>query len=1622
MTSHDSQTRAELITEAANLATAAGAPPMQGFLQDYYRHVPVDELRRRTPEDLLSLAVGQRELARHRPAGTASVRCFNPTLDADGWTSSHTVVQIVTDDMPFLVDSVNAVLATMNRPVHLVIHPVLQVERDATGDLVGIIAGDAEAQAGRAVGVLAESWMHVEIDRESHASDRDEIEGRLRAALSDVREAVEDWPKMQARARQVAADITADPPAGIDDGEAHEAVELLAWLADNHFTFLAARDYRLGPVEGGTGLIPVPGSGLGLLRSDPPMGQPRPPLNETVLRKAREPRLVFVTKANSRATVHRPVYMDYVGVKTFDEHGTVVGERRFLGLFTASAYAESILRVPFLADKVTSVLRTAGYSEGSHSAKDLLGIFEEYPRDELFQADGDQLLEVATSVLNLAEKHRTRVFLRPDDYGRFVSALVFIPRDRYNTAVRLSVESILREAVGAVGVEYTTRVSESHLAQVHYVLRLEPGTRVPDVDVDALEARIAAATRTWDEDFAGASVREFGEEEAARLVSTYAGAFPTAYKEDFEVRQGVADLHHLEALPDPDSTRMVLYKPRWKPDTERRFKIFRREQVTLTRVLPLFTDMGVEVVDERPYEVARADGTRLHVYDFGLRVRDGAVWSSMTHARLRELFEDAVAAVWAGRAESDGFNTLVLRSQLTWRQVVILRTIAKYLRQTRPAFSENYLQNALIHNWRIAADLVALFEARFDPAGSADDRPACEEAIAERIVDALDSVTSLDEDRIIRAFLGVIRATLRTNYYQRDAHGAPKAYVSLKLDPQKVPELPAPRPAYEIWVYSPRVEGVHLRFGPVARGGLRWSDRRDDFRTEVLGLVKAQMVKNAVIVPTGSKGGFFAKQLPDNSDRDAWLAEGIASYRIFISGLLDLTDNRVSDEVVPPADVVRHDGDDPYLVVAADKGTASFSDIANSVSQDYGFWLDDAFASGGSSGYDHKGMGITARGAWESVKRHFREFGHDTQTEDFTTVGIGDMSGDVFGNGMLLSHHIRLIAAFDHRHVFLDPNPVAATSFAERQRLFDLPRSSWGDYDTAVISEGGGVYPRTAKSVPITAPVAEALGIDSGVRAMTPAELIHAILLAPADLLWNGGIGTYVKASTESNGEIGDRANDAIRVDGRDLRVRVVGEGGNLGFSQHGRIEAARHGIRINTDAIDNSAGVDTSDHEVNIKILLSQVVRDGDLTLKQRNEILASMTDDVAHAVLRDNYEQNVLLGNARAQQFAMVPVHQRLIHELEDRGDLNRELEFLPSDVELAKRAEEQAGLSSPEFSVLVAYAKLALKHDLLQTTLPDDPWLEQTLRGYFPPLVGERFPGAVDAHPLKREIITTAIANSLVNRGGITFAFRAAEETGATTEQIARAFVIAREIFGAAGYLSAVEALDNQVGTDVQTDLYLELRRLLDRAVRWLVVSRPAGLDLSTEIARFRPIIAEWAPKIPDFLVGSERERLDRNTAARVEQGVPEDIAARRSALLDCYSLLDIVEIATETGHDPSVIIPLYFQISERLGVDNLLGKITLLSRENRWDSLARGALRDDLYGILEGITRSVLAGAEPGSAGPEDLIEHWLDANRDSLERAHRSLRGIDRMDRPGISALSVALRVLRTVVKSGSADH
>ncbi|MEV7287949.1 NAD-glutamate dehydrogenase [Streptomyces sp. NPDC093252] len=1635
------EAKAELLDRAARVAenspvgghlptgtTENGTPDRDAvlaFLQRYYLHTAPEDLADRDPVDVFGAAYSHCRLAENRPQGTASVRVHTPTVEENGWTCSHSVVEVVTDDMPFLVDSVTNELTRQGRGIHVVIHPQIVVRRDVTGKLIEVLTGPPTGDLPHDAHI--ESWIHVETDRETDRADLKQITTDLLRVLSDVREAVEDWGKMRDAAVRLAEELPAEPaPADLSADETEEARELLRWLAADHFTFLGYREYQLREDDS---LAAVPGTGLGILRSDPhhaadeahPVSPSFERLPADARAKAREHRLLVLTKANSRATVHRPSYLDYIGVKKFDKDGNVVGERRFLGLFSSAAYTESVRRVPVIRRKVEEVLKRAGFSPNSHDGRDLLQIMETYPRDELFQTPVDELQSIVTSVLYLQERRRLRLYLRQDEYGRYYSALVYLPRDRYTTGVRLRIIDILKEELNGTSVDFTAWNTESILSRLHFVVRVPQGTELPELsysDRERIEARLVEAARSWADSFAEALNAEVGEERAAELLRRYGNSIPEGYKADHTPRAAVADLVNVERLTEDRNFALSLYEPVGAAPDERRFKIYRRgDAISLSAVLPVLNRLGVEVVDERPYELRCSDRSVAWIYDFGLRLprrKSGDFLGDDARERIQEAF----SATWTGKAENDGFNALVLSAGLSWRQAMVLRAYAKYLRQAGSTFSQDYMEDTLRNNVHTTRLLVSLFEARMSP----DRQRAGHEivdALLEELDAALDQVASLDEDRILRAFLTVIKATLRTNFFQEAIGGHPHDYVSMKLDPQAIPDLPEPRPAYEIWVYSPRVEGVHLRFGKVARGGLRWSDRREDFRTEILGLVKAQMVKNTVIVPVGAKGGFVAKQLPDPSaDRDAWLAEGVASYRTFISALLDITDNMVAGEVVPPADVVRHDEDDTYLVVAADKGTATFSDIANEVAGSYNFWLGDAFASGGSAGYDHKGMGITARGAWESVKRHFRELDLDTQSEDFTVVGIGDMSGDVFGNGMLLSEHIRLVAAFDHRHIFIDPHPDAETSYAERRRLFELPRSSWADYDTELLSPGGGIFPRSAKAIPINAHIREALGIEEKIVKVTPADLMRAILQAPVDLLWNGGIGTYVKAATESNADAGDKANDAIRVDGEQLRVKVVGEGGNLGLTQLGRIEFARGGGRINTDAIDNSAGVDTSDHEVNIKILLNSLVTDGDMTVKQRNKLLAQMTDEVGRLVLRNNYAQNTAIANALAQSKDMLNAQQRFIRHLVREGHLDRALEFLPTDRQIRERLTAGQGLTSPETAVLLAYTKITVAEELLHTSLPDDPYLTGLLYAYFPSALREKFPEHIDNHPLRREITTTVLVNDTVNTGGTTYLHRLREETGASLEEIVRAQTAARAIFRSAPVWDAVEELDNRVAADVQTRIRLHSRRLVERGTRWLLNNRPQPLELAETVEFFAERVEQVWQQLPKLMRGADLEWWQQIHDELTGAGVPGELATRVAGFSSAFPALDIVSVADRTGKDPLAVAEVYYDLADRLRITRLMDRIIELPRADRWQSMARAAIREDLYAAHAAVTADVLAVGN-GSSTPEQRFELWEQKNLAILGRARTTLEEIQSSDTFDLANLSVAMRTMRTLLRTHS---
>ncbi|MET9627929.1 NAD-glutamate dehydrogenase [Lentzea sp. NPDC006480] len=1618
------QVRDELIERAA-----ANAPELADLIRLFYRHVPAEEVNDDDPVDLVGAVRSNYQLAESRVPGRAAVRILNPTRATDGWQCPVTVVQVVTDDMPYLVDSVASELTRGGVQVQRVVHPIVVVRRDpVTGERTEVLpTADPADPPGDA---LAESWMNIEVDLITDADRARELETRLLTVLTDVREVVEDTDRMVTTATQLADELEKDSSEATTD-----AAKLLKWLADGHFTFMGYRQYELVQEDGEPALRAVLASGLGVLRQDSLAARSLTagPDNGA---QALSPELLVLTQASAQSSVHRSVYPYYVGVKTFDAEGNVSGEHRFLGIFSTTALHEDVLDIPVIERRVRDVIHRAGFPLQSYSGQRMLEVIQNYPRTELFSVDADTLYQTTTGVIALAERRRLRLFLRQDPYGRFFSCLVYLPRDRYTTTSRLAMQEVLLAELGGLNLEYSARIGESALARVHFMVHTDPA-RTLEPDTNAIQTKLAEAVRSWDDRMVEAVVADEGDlgaESATEQGQRFASVFPEAYKEDFPASIGLGDFRRIEALAEGDLD-MVFYVPEDAEPGERRFKLFvTGDGITLSDVLPMLQRMGVIVVDERPYEITREDGVQCWIYDFGLRIDQKALEqlseSDLDHVRVR--FQDAFAAVWRGEAEVDRFNSLVLQAGLTWQQAAMLRAYAKYLRQAGTPYSQDYIEDAVLSHTSVAIALVALFESRFDPRLDDATRTDRTETMVTETGKLIDDVTSLDADRILRSLLTLINATLRTNYFFRDAEGNARPYLSVKLDPQAIPDLPAPRPKFEIFVYSPRVEGVHLRFGSVARGGLRWSDRREDFRTEILGLVKAQAVKNAVIVPVGAKGGFVVKRpIPATGDpgidRENFMSEGIACYKMFISGLLDLTDNLINNEVVPAPQVVRYDADDTYLVVAADKGTATFSDIANGVSQSYGFWLGDAFASGGSIGYDHKAMGITAKGAWESVKRSFRELGLDTQTEEFTVVGIGDMSGDVFGNGMMLSEHIRLVAAFDHRHIFIDPNPVADTSFAERVRLFNVPRSSWDDYDRSLISEGGGIFPLSAKSIPISEQARVALGLPEGVQKLSPPELKKAILLAPVDLLWNGGIGTYVKASTESHADVGDKANDSIRVDGNELRVKVVGEGGNLGLTQRGRIEFARKGGKVNTDALDNSAGVDCSDHEVNIKILLDHLVREGSVEQQQRNEVLAEMTDEVGELVLADNYSQNNVLGVSRAHAAPMLSVHARLVADLEQRGALNRKLEALPSPMEFKTLEKNGEGLTSPELATLLAFTKLTLKEELLQSDIPTIDTFTRKLPDYFPSLLRERFGAAIPNHPLAKQIITTVVVNEVVDGGGVSYAFRLAEEMSASATDAVRAYAVVTQVFDLPAIWREIEALDNVVSTAVQDNLVLETRRLLDRASRWLLSNRPQPLAVGSTINRFRGVVEELSPFAFELLQGKELDVVAGKADRFVEQGVPAELARKVSALLYMYGLLDVTEIAelaereigpaggagAERTHRETA--ELYFALSDHLDIDHMLDSVTSLERGNRWHALARLALRDDFYSSLRAITIDVMRASDEGDTASEKITK-WEQANASRLARSRGALEEINRVHQLDLATLSVAARQVRSMVR------
>ncbi|KQP28248.1 NAD-glutamate dehydrogenase [Methylobacterium sp. Leaf102] len=1578
--------RDDLLNAAADIVDRRDGPG--GFVRDLFGRTSPEDLAPYTPDALADLALAARQhLAAPRRAGAPSdLRLSDLTVDRDGRPRELTVVEVVNDNRPFLLDSTLAELTEQGLTPHLVAHPILGVERDADGDLVRVV-GETTADAHAAF--TRESFIHLHLDRLDAGEARDRLEAGLTAVFRDVARATDDGDAMLARLAALAQDY-ATGRTSLPEAEVREAHAFLEWLRDGHFTLLGLREYDL---TGGTHAV-VPEANRGVLR-DPAV---------EVLRRGRtladdtpeirafleEPQALLVTKASVKSRVHRAAHLDYVGVKLFSPDGTLSGEVRLVGLFTAAAYTALAREVPYLREKVAAVVAKAGLDPTSHAGRSLLNVLETYPRDDLFQITVDRLYRFTLAIGSLAEGPRIRVLSRPDRFGRFVSLLVYVPKDRYDSQVRLRVGAYLaREYGGRLSAAYPD-FPEGPLARTHYIIGL-PEDGAAERDPASLEAGIGALVRTWSDDLRLALAEAMPGRQARALAARYTDAFSAAYRENFAPAVAIADIAILEALSEARPRAVDIGRRDTDPAHQIRLKVFSRgASLSLSDRVPALENLGFRVINERTYRVRTGDGpdgAQVWLHDMLLERATGA---PIDRDRLEAPLEAALLAIAAGEADSDGYNRLVLEGDLGWRDVALLRGLGRYLRQLRIRYGQDYLAATLSLHPAIAGRIVALFHARFDPAGQEEagkDRTAREAAIRAEIETALGEVTSLDEDRILRRFVNLVEAAVRTNFFQRHDDGGMRETIAFKFACAKVNGMPLPRPFFEIFVYAPRLEGVHLRYGYVARGGLRWSDRPEDFRTEILGLVKAQQVKNAVIVPVGAKGGFFPKRLPPASDREAWLAEGTESYRVFIRTLLELTDNIVDDAIRPPADTVRHDSDDAYLVVAADKGTATFSDIANALSLERGHWLGDAFASGGSQGYDHKRMGITARGAWEAVKRHFREMDVDVQADPVTVVGVGDMSGDVFGNGMLLSRSLRLVAAFDHRDIFLDPAPDPAASFAERQRLFDLGRSSWRDYDTGLISTGGGVFSRSLKTIPLSPEIQAVLGFERAEA--TPAEVMQAILKAPVDLLWFGGIGTYVRAGSETDEEAGDRANDAVRITGSVLRVRVVGEGANLGLTQRGRIEAARGGIRLNTDAIDNSAGVNTSDVEVNIKIALMVPERDGRLDAAARNALLVGMTDEVAALVLRNNELQTLALSLALRRGVGETGFAVRTLQALEAEGRLDRAVEFLPDDAAIAERMRRGEGLTRPEYAVVLAYAKLSLYDAILASPVPNDPYFDRELQRYFPQALRRQFPDAVKGHRLRREIIATALSNIIVNRGGPSLVTRLIDETGADAATIAKAYAVTRDAFGLMELNLAIDKLAGAVPGQAQLDLYADVQDLLTGRIVWFIRNLDLSGSVAPLVARYREGIAAVMAALPGILGPEAKGALDARQAELVGHGLPPEAAQRLASLAALAAGPDIVRVAEDGGQPVAGIAATHFALARHFSLDDLVAAARKVPVDDTFDRVALERAISGLSTAHRRLTAEVVADV---GTGPE-AVEAWSAARGPALTRIRSAVEAI-----------------------------
>ena len=1578
------------------------------FIRLFYSHASEDDLKHRSIAELFGMVHShwllvcrpQKKIRRH-------LRVFNPDVEEDGWHTTHTVVELITKDMPFVVDSMRMEMNRLGLTVHLMIYMGgMRVTRDGQGKVTDVEGYDVNQPLCDTI----ESPVYMEIDRQTDPKTLLMLEENLNRILSDVQVVVEDWQPMQDRVKESIQSLS-HVSRVLAKEEIEESVAFLQWLLDGQFTFLGVRDYEVVGKGEGLALRLIAHSGLGVLRDESHSQVTRlfSELPEPARQLMLSPeQLLVISKTNTVSTVHRPVFTDYIGIKQFNDKGELTGERRIIGLYTSTAYSSHPKQIPFLRHKVASVLEKSKLPPKSHAGKDLMHILETFPRDDLFQAPVEELYRITMGILNLQDRRKVSLFVREDVYGRYVSCLVFVPRDNFNSQLIARIQTVLFETFNSNEATYYTYFYTPTLTRIHYIVRLDSKKKV-QYDIEELRARLIEVAKSWQDGFKEVALDYFGEERGNHIVNRYQDAFSVAYCETFSPTQALSDIEHIEALT-PTTLGMRLYRPASFTPEEIKFKLFRyQETVPLSDALPILENMGLRVIDEQPYQLTFKDGSQLWINDFSLIFSEEM---PLDVDVVRDIFQEAFNQVWEGQSENDLLNALVLKAHLNWREVALLRAYTKYLRQTGFTYTPQYVAETFLKYPLIAKSLVALFHRLFDPAQQQVSHPI--ESIEATLSEQIEDVILLDEDRIFRQMLAVIKATLRTNFYQQKTPST----ISFKLSPDKIPEMPLPLPMFEIFVYSPRFEGIHLRSAKVARGGLRWSDRREDFRTEVLGLMKAQQVKNAVIVPAGAKGGFVPKNLPVNGSREDILQEAIACYKGFIQGLLDITDNMVGFDVVRPKETICYDDVDPYLVVAADKGTATFSDIANQIAIENQFWLGDAFASGGSAGYDHKKMGITARGAWVSCERHFQGLNINVDNTEVTAVGIGDLSGDVFGNGVLLSKHLKLVAAFNHMHIFLDPNPNPELSFLERERMFALPRSTWGDYNPECISQGGGIYSRTAKFITLTEEVKKLLDVVDD--RLAPNDLIRAILKAPVDLIWNGGIGTYVKATEETHSDVGDRANDAVRVNGCDLRCRVVVEGGNLGCTQLGRIEYALLGGLINTDFIDNSAGVDCSDHEVNIKILLNSIIEAGDLTLKQRNQLLVSMTEEVSSLVLQNNYHQNQAVSFLSELSPASMSLYIRYLDLQEQKGKINRQLEFLPDTKTLQERRANGLGLTRPEIAILFSYSKIILKQDIHQSDLCDDPALKEFIKKAFPTALCKKYPDAIFNHRLRNEILATQLSNHLVSNMGITFVYQMIDETGASIGAIVRAFIVAYEIFHVAEMVADIETLDYRVDLSLQYQMMDEVARLVRRATRWLLRNWREQINIPEMITAYEPHVKSLYKRLPKLLLGSDKEGVDARRDQLIAAQVPEEIATRIASVRSLYHALNIIRASHNDSSDLFQVAQVYFNLVDRLDLHSFRDKINDHPVTHRWSLLAKAAFRSDLDWIQQQLTASVMMLNMPAK-NMSQKVNIWMERHEDLITRWRCILTDLRGEETADFAIISVAIRELFDLAQAAGVE-